>query len=152
MKGLFACGARAAFLACLLFAARAEAEMSLEVFAGGKHYHATAANTVPVSPIDMTPGPNGTLVLVNDASGKILSFDPATSTITTLPDWPDSPEFRYMGPRLISYGPGVLNLLAGMEQWQIDLNEGFAQYFGVVSGVSPFLLAPDGTLYFAQSG
>jgi len=92
MKGLIARGARAALLACVLFAVRAEAEMSLELFAGGKHYQATPGTTIPVSPNDLSPGPNGTLIVVDAVTGKILSFDPATSAVTTLPDYPDYPE------------------------------------------------------------
>jgi hypothetical protein len=151
MKGLFARGACAAFLACLLFAVRAKAEMTLEVFAGGKHFQATPGNTVPVNPVDMAPGPGGTLTVVDGSTGKILSFDPATSTVTTLPNSPDYPEYRYLGPLAISYGPDVLNLYAGMEMWQINLAEGYSQYFGVVSSRGEaYMLAPDGTMYFSR--
>ena len=151
MKGLFARGTRAALLACVLFAVRAEAEMTLEVFAGGKHFQATPGNTIPVSPVDIAAGPNGTLTVVDSGSGKILSFDPATSAVTTLPNSPDYPEYRYLGPNAISYGPGVLNLYAGMELWQINLDEGYSQYFGVVNGRGEaYMLAPDGTMYFSR--
>ena len=150
MKGLIARGARAALLACVLFAVRAEAEMSLELFAGGKHYQATPGTTIPVSPNDLSPGPNGTLIVVDAVTGKILSFDPATSAVTTLPDYPDYPEYRF-GANAVSYGPGVLNIYAGMELWQADLTEGYSQYFGVVTGgMESYLLAPDGTFYFSR--
>jgi sugar lactone lactonase YvrE len=151
MKGLFAHGTRAAFLACVLFTTRAEAQTSLEIYAGGTPFVDAPANTVPVSPKALALAPNGHLYVADDASGKVLRFDPATATISSVPNLPGMLEYRFATPQGLGYGPGaVLNLMASQEQWQLDLVDGFRNFLGPVGPAASVTFGPDGSMYFSR--
>jgi hypothetical protein len=137
MRGFFSRGACAAVLACILFTARAEAETSLELFAGGTPFVGAPANTVPVSPSALALAPNGTLYLAEGASGKILSFDPATSTITSVPNLPGMLEYLFPSTRALGYGPGVLNLADSFEHWQLCAEPAFCAMCGCSNHLAP---------------
>ena len=152
MLGHFFRGACAALLACVLLTARAEAQTSIEIYAGGSPFVEVSANTVPVSPKALAVAPNGDLYVADDASGKLLRFDPATSRVNSVPNLPGMLEYRFSSPQALGYGPqGSLNLVAGQEQWQLDLIDGSKNNLGPVSGVVSATFAPDGSLYFTRS-
>ena len=151
MKGLFSRGTCAALLACILFSARAEAQTSMEIFAGGSPFLGKPANTVPVSPNALALGPNDDLFVADGPSGRLLRFDPATSTVTSVPNLPGLLQYRFGGVRALDYGQdGLLNIVTGQEQWQLDLVEGWRIHLGLVGATSSPSFAPDGTMYFSR--
>ena len=153
MKGLFSRGACAALLACVLLTVRTEAQTSIEIYAGGSPFVGTPANTVPVSPKALSLAPNGNLYVADDASGKILRFDPATSTVTSVPNLPGMLEFRFSSPQALGYDSlGQLNLLAGDETWQLDLVDGSRTYLGRANySHASATFVPDGSMYFSRN-
>jgi len=151
MKGLFSRGTCAALLACVLLTVRAEAETSIEIYAGGTPYLDTLANTVPVSPRALAIAPDGNLYVADEASGKILRFDPATSTVTSVPNLPGLLEFRFSSPQALGFSPGtLLNLMAVQEHWQLDLIDGFRMFRGPVGAAASVTFGPDASMYFSR--
>jgi sugar lactone lactonase YvrE len=139
-------------LACLLFTVHAQAQTSIEIYAGGSPFLNAGADTVPMRPRALALAPNGNLFVADEASGKILRYDAATSTVTSVPNLPGLLEYRFAGPQALGWDPGgMLNLMAGGEQWQLDPIDGFRIYIGPIGSVAFATLAADGSLYFTQS-
>ena len=150
MNGFFSRGFCAALLLCALLTAPAQAETSMEIFAGGSPFVGTPASTVPVNSRVIAIAPNGFLYVADDSS-RMLRFDPATSTITSVPNLPGLLEYRFNSVKALDYGPGVLNLIASVsEQWQLDLVDGPRWYVGPMDTPDAAKFTPDGTLYYSR--
>ncbi len=150
--GICSRGVCAALLACLVLATRAEAQASLELYAGGTPFVDRPADSVPMQPTAMTLAPDGSLYVADDASGKILRYDPATSTISSVPNLPGLYEYRFASPKALAWNPsGMLNLLAGPELWQLDLVDGFRIFLGAADYTHAEFAADD-SVYLTRIG
>src|SRR4051794_35728583 len=100
-------------LACLLFTVHAQAQTSIEIYAGGTPFVSAGANTVPMRPHALALAPDGKLFVGDEASGKLLRYDPAASTVTSVPNLPGMLEYRFATPQAMGWDPaGMLNLMA----------------------------------------
>jgi len=139
-----------AALACILSTVQAQAQPSIEIYAGGTPFLSADPNTVPMRPHALALAPDGTLIVGDEASGKLLRYDPGTNTVTSVPNLPGMLEFRFAAPQAMGWDPsGTLNLVANLEQWQLDLVDGSRSYIGPYIGAIWFTFGRDGSLYFS---
>jgi sugar lactone lactonase YvrE len=152
MLARYSRAAWAAF-ALILFTVQTQAQTSLEIYAGGTPFVNAPPNTVPIRPHGMAVAADGTLVVGDEGSGKLLRYDPVSNTVTSVPNLPGLLEFRVDTPQALGFDPaGLLNLIANRDQWQLDLVDGTKTEVGLYATGNWFTFGPDGSLYFSQSG
>lgn len=80
----------AGVLVLALCTAAAQAQ-TLERYAGGARISNSPALQTPVMPGEIALAPDGRMFIIHDADGSIYRFDPATQTVTLMPE--ESTEF-----------------------------------------------------------
>ena len=108
----------------LLTYAPPTAAQSLEVFAGGKHLVDSPASDVPLLPATVAFAPDGRLYVLNRVQGKLLRFDPSTSTITAMPGLSGHLDYTAITTFAVAQDGTIFAVLNGRPIVKLDLEAG----------------------------
>ena len=108
----------------LLTNAPPAAAQSLEVFAGGKHLVDSPASEVPLLPATVAFAPDGRLYVLNRVQGKLLRFDPSTSTITAMPGLSGHLDYTAITTFAVAQDGTIFAVLNGRPIVKLDLEAG----------------------------